>query len=236
MKPNSNPCHIVQRFEDNPPGMMSSRARFEVISYFAPQFTKLRSRCINRGELSFVLSMTRSRRYQISKERFETVLRWQASGGKSNAYFAKTLDDRYIIKSLSRVEKAAFLDKFGPAYFNYLDAQHHAKQDVSMAKCLGLFQVSMKSYSKHNKSDNGAETDLGRDWVLDLIVIENLFYGRNCTSIYDLKGSQRGRYNREAEKTVGEKKGVYLDSNLRKHNTCNPPLLVDAVTLKQLGK
>lgn len=54
--------HVVQRFEDNPPGVMSSRAKYEVISYYAPQFTKLRGRCIGGGERSFVMSMSRSRR------------------------------------------------------------------------------------------------------------------------------------------------------------------------------
>lgn len=29
--------------------------------------------------------------------------RWESRGGKSNAYFAKTRDDRYIVKSLSKV-------------------------------------------------------------------------------------------------------------------------------------
>lgn len=30
-------------------------------------------------------------------------VRWAQRGGKSNAYFAKTRDDRYIIKSMSKV-------------------------------------------------------------------------------------------------------------------------------------
>lgn len=62
----TNQFHIVQRFEDNPPGMMLSRAKFEVVSYFAPQFTKMRGRCISGGERSFVMSMSRSRRCLLS--------------------------------------------------------------------------------------------------------------------------------------------------------------------------
>lgn len=87
------------------------------------------------------------------------------------------------------------------------------------------------------KTENGSDsTDLGRDWVLDVIILENVFYGRNCSSIYDLKGSQRGRFNDEAEKKTGDKRGVYLDMNLRKHNASDPPLLVDQATLNRLGK
>ena len=40
-------------------------------------------------------------------------------GGKSNAYFAKTRDDRFVIKSLSKVEKASFLE-FAPSYFEHM--------------------------------------------------------------------------------------------------------------------
>lgn len=42
------------------------------------------------GESAFIASMCRCRR-------------WESRGGKSNAYFAKTRDDRYIVKSLSKV-------------------------------------------------------------------------------------------------------------------------------------
>ncbi|RYH31547.1 hypothetical protein EON65_02425 [archaeon] len=42
--------------------------------------------------------------------------RWVAQGGKSGASFAKTLDERLVIKVISRVELQMFLD-FAPAYF-----------------------------------------------------------------------------------------------------------------------
>ena len=243
----NNQMHIVQRFEDSPPGMISSHAKFEVISYFAPQFTKMRARCINGGERSFVMSMSRSRRFSelpvLSSSATEACLcgcRWKTSGGKSNAYFAKTLDDRYIIKSLSKAEKAFFLDKFGSCYFSYMEGQHFRKQNVALAKVLGLFQVSMKSFSskttRTEKMDTGSDSeDLGRDWVMDLIVLENVFYDRECSSIYDLKGSHRCRYNKDAEKD-GDQGGVFLDTNLRKHNLLAPPLLIDQDSFNQLGK
>lgn len=219
-----NPFHIYQKFEDRPPGMPSSHAKFEVVAYFAPQFTKLRSRCIKGGERSFVMSMSRCRR-------------WNTSGGKSNAYFAKTLDDRYVVKSVSKAEKVAFLDKFGPSYFEYMEEKHDARDDVSIAKILGLFQVSMKSLSsKKDRVEHGADgEDLGRDWVKDLIVLENVLYGHDCSYIYDLKG-KRGRLNEAAEKKDNDHPGVYLDANLTKRNIFDPPLLVDQATLDKLAK
>lgn len=66
--------------------------RFTVVAYYALQFAELRKRLISGGELSFLLSLSRCKR-------------WRPKGGKTMAYFAKTCDERYIIKSLSRSEK-----------------------------------------------------------------------------------------------------------------------------------
>lgn len=42
--------------------------------------------------------------------------KWLSRGGKSAVYFAKTRDERYVVKQLTRSEKQSFLD-FAPAYF-----------------------------------------------------------------------------------------------------------------------
>ena len=44
---------------------------------------------------------------------------WQTQGGKSKAKFAKTLDDRFVVKMISNVELQMFLE-FAPAYFGTL--------------------------------------------------------------------------------------------------------------------
>lgn len=50
----------------------------------------------------------------------------------------------------------------------------------------------------------------GREWKMDLMVMENIFFKRSISRIYDLKGSLRSRYNFD---TSGENK-VLLDENL----------------------
>lgn len=57
--------HITRKFEDNPPGMPWSQAKFQVVSYYAPQFTKLREFCIKGGEQSFIMSLSRCKRYFV---------------------------------------------------------------------------------------------------------------------------------------------------------------------------
>lgn len=86
-------CHVRVMFDDEARSMPWARARFTVTAPFAPQFAELRRRCIQGGEAAFVASMCRCKR-------------WESRGGKSNAYFAKSRDDRYIIKSLSKVLRA----------------------------------------------------------------------------------------------------------------------------------
>lgn len=50
----------------------------------------------------------------------------------------------------------------------------------------------------------------GRETKMDLMVMENLFFKRNISRVYDLKGSARSRYNAD---TTGANK-VLLDLNL----------------------
>lgn len=100
-------------------------------------------------------------------------------------------------------------------------------RQVALAKILGVFQISMKSRSEVPLNDS-----LGKDWVLDVIVMENAFYNRTMDRTYDLKGSKRSRFSSEAEENPSGKGTVYLDSNLRKHNLSAPPLLVDKASLE----
>lgn len=50
----------------------------------------------------------------------------------------------------------------------------------------------------------------GKETKIDVMVMENLFYRRNISRVYDLKGSERSRYNPD---TTGTNK-VMLDMNL----------------------
>jgi hypothetical protein len=54
--------------------------------------------------------------------------------------------------------------------------------------------------------------------------MENVFYGRHVTRIYDLKGSERGRFNPDAAANPGDVGEVHLDDNLRRANLQEPLL------------
>ncbi|XP_042055445.1 1-phosphatidylinositol-3-phosphate 5-kinase FAB1B-like isoform X2 [Salvia splendens] len=165
--------------DDGPPG----KVKYTVTCYFAKQFEALRKDCCS-SELDFVRSVGRCKK-------------WGAQGGKSNVFFAKTLDDRFIIKQVTKTELESFI-KFAPSYFKYLSESISIGCPTCLAKILGIYQVT----SKHLKG--------GKETRMDVLVMENLLYRRNITRLYDLKGSARSRYNPDSS---GSNK-VLLDQNL----------------------
>jgi 1-phosphatidylinositol-3-phosphate 5-kinase len=66
--------------------------------------------------------------------------RWSAQGGKSGASFSKTMDERMVIKVISRVELQMFLD-FAPAYFEYMAKAYYQYLPTVMCKILGVYTV-----------------------------------------------------------------------------------------------
>ncbi|KAJ6429856.1 hypothetical protein OIU84_021292 [Salix udensis] len=122
---------------------------------------------------------------------------WSAQGGKSNVYFAKSLDERFIIKQVKKTELESF-EVFAPEYFKYLTDSLNTGSPTCLAKILGIYQVTVK----HLKGV--------KETKMDLMVMENLFFNRNIGRVYDLKGSSRSRYNPD---TSGSNK-VLLDTNL----------------------
>ncbi|CAN8235640.1 unnamed protein product [Cochlearia groenlandica] len=179
--------HLTVSFSDHDRASSSSssegKVKFSVTCYCATQFDTLRKTCCP-SEVDFVRSLSRCQR-------------WSAQGGKSNVYFAKSLDERFIIKQVVKTELDSFED-FSTEYFKYMKESLSSGSPTCLAKILGIYQVSIK----HSKG--------GKETKMDLMVMENLFYNRKISRIYDLKGSARSRYN---PNTSGTDK-VLLDMNL----------------------
>ncbi|KAI3877188.1 hypothetical protein MKW92_004018 [Papaver armeniacum] len=160
--------HVRVTFSDDGP---LGKVKYAVTCYYAKGFEALRRTCCP-SELDF-------------------------EGPLSNAYFAKSLDDRFIIKGLTKTELESFI-KFAPEYFKYLSESISTRSPTCLAKILGVYQVT----TKHLKG--------GKEQKMDVLVMENLLFKRKVTRLYDLKGSSRSRYNPDAS---GKNK-VLLDQNL----------------------
>ncbi|KAL6600768.1 hypothetical protein ACP70R_045053 [Stipagrostis hirtigluma subsp. patula] len=173
--------HFKFNFDDE--ASSADSTKFSVTFYFARQFAALRQKCCP-NDIDYIRSLSRCKRFS-------------AQGGKSNVYFAKTMDERFIIKQVTKTELDSFVE-FAPHYFRHLTESLTSKSPTCLAKIMGLYQVSIKSLKG------------GREVKMDLMVMENIFFQRTISMVYDLKGSVRSRYNSD---TSGHNK-VLLDSNL----------------------
>ncbi|KAL4290601.1 hypothetical protein GQ457_14G007610 [Hibiscus cannabinus] len=171
--------HVKVSFGDDG---SSDKVKFTVTCYHAKRFEELRRMCCP-SELDFIRSLSHCRK-------------WKAQGGKSNVFFAKTSDDRFIIKQVTKTELESFI-KTAPGYFKYLSESISSRSPTCLAKILGVYQV----LAKHLKG--------GKEAKMDVLVMENIMFGRNITRQYDLKGS-RSRY---VPQSSGSNK-VLLDQNL----------------------
>ncbi|TRM61544.1 hypothetical protein BD626DRAFT_631658 [Schizophyllum amplum] len=147
------------------------------------------------------------RTYDCEKSMIESLARcfkWDASGGKSGSAFLKTRDDRFIAKELSRPELAT-METFAPAYFDYMSSAVSADRPTLLAKVFGCYKLTWKRAGKDRTTGKSYKST-----QMNLLVMENLFYDRRFSKIYDLKGSTRNRH----VQSTGKINEVLLDENL----------------------
>lgn len=168
----------------NTPVWGGTQIKMQCKTYFARQFAWLRN-LIGLDERVFAQSLARCKP-------------WKARGGKSNSRFARTLDERFILKQVQPIELEGFL-AFAPIYFDYFSKVYFQQVPTAICKIVGIFSVTMNRKGKTPVK-------------VDLIVQENLFYGHNISKVFDLKGSLRSRYARP--ESPNDKDVVYQDENL----------------------
>ncbi|KAL3466461.1 hypothetical protein BJX64DRAFT_250113 [Aspergillus heterothallicus] len=167
--------HLKYQFEEG-------QARMLCKVFYAEQFDALQKQC---GVADRIV------------ESLSRCAKWDSKGGKTNSLFLKTLDDRFVLKSLSPIETQAFL-KFAPAYFQIMSEVLFHELPSAIAKMFGFYQVIIKNPATNT------------EFNCFLLLMENLFYDRVPTRIFDLKGSMR---NRKVQST-GERNEVLLDENM----------------------
>lgn len=130
---------------------------------------------------------------------------WEARGGKSGSKFSKTIDDRFVLKEMSKTDISIF-ENFAPNYFEYLTQCSMKQQPTLLAKIFGVFKVTVR------KKDNTTHEKT-------VLVMENLFCNREIVEKFDLKGSLRNRMvdpNRQSGEIV------LMDENLMQMSWTNP--------------
>ena len=180
---------------------------YELVVYFPRQFEALRiAYCATFNE--FIISMSKS--YEWSN----------VSGGKSKATFSKSIDQKYILKYISKSEFKMFIDNC-TQLFHYNTKYLFHNMPSALTKILGVYKIKIK---------RAKETKIEKYYIL---LMENLYYGMKNDSndsnnkakikVYDLKGSKLNRYIPKNQQVSGK---VLLDTNyLEDYN--GKPIAVD---------
>ncbi|KZO99800.1 hypothetical protein CALVIDRAFT_510745 [Calocera viscosa TUFC12733] len=146
---------------------VGKKLKFSCTVYYAQQFEALRRLCGVETEMIESLS---------------ECVEWKAEGGKSRSRFFKSKDDRYIIKTLVNawhVSDLQVLLDVSPILFRYVDSL--GDKPSTLAKLLGFYSVEVKN------SETSAQT------MIDVLVMENIFYQQQVNRQYDLKGIEGRR-------------------------------------------
>lgn len=155
-------------------GTGGTAKKWSVTVYYAREFEELRRRCgVGKGGAKGIGEYVKSLRRTEG---------WDAQGGKSRVGFWRTVDGRYIMKELVSkwgVADLQVLLSLAPEYFAYINST--SGRDSTMVKMLGVYSVE----------GPGGER-------VDLVVMENLFYGYAYgLRMFDLKG-MKGRRSKPA--------------------------------------
>jgi 1-phosphatidylinositol-3-phosphate 5-kinase len=105
------------------------KSKYTIVCIYAKQFRDLRKICCP-SELAYISSISRCKS-------------WNAQGGKSKVFFAKSMDDRFIIKQIKKTEFDSFL-RFGLEYFKHFGVSQVSSNPTCLAKILGIYQVCNK--------------------------------------------------------------------------------------------
>ena len=203
-------------------------------SYNAVQYHALRELCIRGGNNAFVASL-------------RNCHPWSSTGGKSNVFFAKSSDNKYIIKQINKAEKQSLIE-FTSNYFDHVASviTSNGGSSSCLAKIYGMFQVSYSTYQNSWKEIRATSvhiTDLNvvyiqvttgnskvRQEKKDFIVMQNVFHDISVGEAYDLKGLTRelgSSFQSENQQRV------LLDGDLEERIKCNP-LLIDSKSYDRL--
>ncbi|KAG5384299.1 hypothetical protein IGI04_035769 [Brassica rapa subsp. trilocularis] len=177
------------------------KPKYSIVCLYADDFRDLRKRCCS-SELDYIASLSRCKP-------------WDAKGGKSKSVFAKTLDDRFIVKEIKKTEYESFVT-FAPEYFKYMKDSYDLGNQTCLAKVLGIYQVTVR------------QPKSGKEVRHDLMVMENLSFGRKITRQYDLKGALHARFTATSANGAED---VLLDQNFV--NDMNKSPLYVSKTSKQ---
>lgn len=140
-------------------------ATFRCTAVHAAHFHALREKyCDGEGDSCYIASMMHCKDWSDN------------NGGRAGSFY-KTCDDRYIVKKINKEEWEDFMI-IGPRYFDHVGRALYQRVPSCLVKVLGVYKLSFQREDREPY----------------FVVMENLFWGRDISQIFDLKGSLRNRF------------------------------------------
>lgn len=146
------------------------------------------------------------------RELLWSCIPWAAPGGKSGSTFLKTINDQFILKEMSKLELQSFLS-ISDDYFKYIEESYNSNQPSLLSTILGIYRIVYTNSTTQSSSE------------YYFMVMRNLFYRRNISQRFDLKGSMRNRLVNTDD--PDNTQHVLMDENLLRI-TCEHPLFIHA--------
>jgi 1-phosphatidylinositol-3-phosphate 5-kinase len=170
--------------------------KFVCTTYWANQFQAVREAFLSPNGVKGAESHSGAQGDGLDIEQayvqsLSSAFNWAASGGKSGASFARTCDNRFVIKCISRTELQMFLES-APAYFEYLSKAFFHGLPTVLCKIVGVYQIGY-----HNRLT-------GKRSMEQVAVMQNIFYNKKISRTFDLKGSLRGRFAAQIQRAKDE--------------------------------
>lgn len=177
----------------------NEKKSIEISIFFSRQFEALRIIYCSTYE-EFILSCAKSHTWD------------NVSGGKSSASFCKSIDNKYVLKCISKDEFRMFTES-AYQYFQHLRNHLFHRMPSALAKILGAYKIKIKKDEKN----------IEKYYV---ILMENVFYNIDITKpkikAYDLKGSTANRY---IQKNKMKPSQVLPDTNFKEERNGEPIVL-----------
>ena len=137
--------HIKHTFRDVD-AKRQIQSKFICTTFWATQFHAVRQAFLSSELAASEGDGKHSADIDLGEKRYIRSLsesqKWDASGGKSGATFARTADGRFVVKCISRTELQMFLE-CAPDYFEYLSKAFFHGLPTVLCKILG---VSVSSF------------------------------------------------------------------------------------------
>ncbi|OMJ95676.1 hypothetical protein SteCoe_926 [Stentor coeruleus] len=159
-----------------------SKTQLSIEEFFPSVFSKLRSECSCE---SIYKSLINPINY------YKIINFISEKGGRSGSFVFSTFDEKFIIKTISKVEAKLFLYKLLNSYIERIKVCPQSR----LTRIFGIFRVfPLKQF---------------------VIIMENVLYNKEKSYIFDLKGSKVDRVVKFSDETQIPPKGVILkDMNL----------------------